>query len=469
MSDIGKIFKAAIEGHEMPFDAGAWDKLNKQLDNPMEDAFRNALEGHEAPYNPKAWKAIKGRVNSTPSILHWVSGTAAALGLIAIGIFVSTPNDDMDVIVNATPSYKHAPISSIENNTEKQKTQSENILEENSLAETEEIRSTSETTEKNIARANNADFIAPIPNSSLAPIDTSTDFAGPEMTPSFTESPKYGEEIKTRKNTNEDFSEHNLKNNELLALFSIETSTICTGEVLHVSPESTENNLIYEWLFGDGNRKIALNAQHSYVHAGSYTISLNVYDHGHSTLLATHTEAIHIKESPAADFTIHQPTEHLPAFQFECLTEEKEHVTWKINNQLFADKDLFEYTFKQKGNYNVQLKTTNSNNCSSIIEKSIEVKEDFNLYAPTAFSTESATNNYFMPSALEVMNKEFEMVIFNKAGNQIYQTKNVNEPWRGIDSRMNDMAPSGEMYTWIVYLKNSNGTTDRYFGQVLKL
>lgn len=464
MSNFEKLFKSAVEGHEVPFDPSAWDKLSQQLPDPMKDAFRNAVEGHEAPFNPNAWNAIKGSIGTSSALYKWIGGSAAVLAIAAAGFFF-LPSDDKEEIAqpiainqpsvsNNQPVDANLPVD-IDNPT------LDSELEDQIRAQASTVQNVNAPNKENIESIENKD-VTTVPKIDNSSITTDLkDLNGDDT------------EIKDGSVTLED-KDQDLKEpvKEIIsyqefAYFELSEGAICANEEITFSPFKPTKQLSYVWNFGDGISSNQSTSSHKFKAAGEFDVTLVVIDRNTNENLATYSQVIQVNPSPSAAFTNKNQFD-TPTVLLSATANQNCHYSWKINNQLFADKSMVEYTFREKGNYQISLTATNNFGCSVTESENIEIENDFNLYAPNAFSPSEITNNTFIPKALEVMNKEFRMVIYNRAKQMVYETSNANQPWDGIDMRTNAQAPN-EVYTWVVYLKNANGTTDRYYGQITKL
>ncbi len=96
------------------------------------------------------------------------------------------------------------------------------------------------------------------------------------------------------------------------------------------------------------------------------------------------------------------------------------------------------YKIRERGLYNLVL--SNGKNCSIRDEISITEQCSYNLYLPTAFSPNGdGKNDYFGPESFETY--EFEFLIFNRWGQNIYSSSNLNEKWDGTLG--NKKSPTG--------------------------
>jgi gliding motility-associated-like protein len=86
---------------------------------------------------------------------------------------------------------------------------------------------------------------------------------------------------------------------------------------------------------------------------------------------------------------------------------------------------------------------------------SIFVEVHYRVYAPTAFSPNGdGVNDTFFLFGLGTDLKEFNLTIFNRFGQTVFQSKNVNEGWNGRLMNAGKIMPA-EVYTWqaeIVYI-----------------
>ena len=66
------------------------------------------------------------------------------------------------------------------------------------------------------------------------------------------------------------------------------------------------------------------------------------------------------------------------------------------------------------------------------------------------------------------MNVDFTMNIYNKQGKLIFKTKNINQPWNGMNQNTGQKCNQGS-YVWVVQLVNKNGDPEQYNGALLLL
>ncbi|MDD5571117.1 MAG: gliding motility-associated C-terminal domain-containing protein, partial [Bacteroidales bacterium] len=124
------------------------------------------------------------------------------------------------------------------------------------------------------------------------------------------------------------------------------------------------------------------------------------------------------------------------------------------------------HTFTAVGTYVVCLKVTDSQNCVDSICKPIIVKDIFTVYIPNAFSPNSdILNEGFIPQGYRIDPDEFTMMIFNRWGEQIYKTNDLNKPWNGRFNNTGDLVQIG-VYVYRVVVKELEGPEHEFIGRV---
>jgi gliding motility-associated-like protein len=458
MSDINKILKEAVEGFEAPYDASIWENISSEL-SPMEDAFRESVKGHEAAYNPKAWSAIKNQIGSSSTLLQWIAGSAAAVTLV-VGAIAFIPSDDSALTEQTSPSKidNNAAIVFNENKT------TENKITTNTntpLIENETLNNDQPVGNMNIADnlSDNGDALVNDGGSDQNNGTTTPDQVGQEPV-----NPVDGMIVVPMDDTPENNDIEEVVDFKYSADFSVSADEVCAGEKILFNPKVVKGNAIHVWDFGDGTYSSESTASHVFENAGNYDVTLTIRDKNSNKVLASSKESVTINGLPSIEFTWEKDNAAIPTVDFINLTEVGQDWSWKVNGRMISDKNEFEYTFREKGVYTVELSASNDNGCTNSVREEITVESDYDLFAPNAFSPNGdGQNETFLPKALLLVDKEFTMVVYNQAGNLVYATQSANEPWDGRAAD-NSVAPGGS-YIWVVTLKNGNGQLEEYTGQ----
>jgi gliding motility-associated-like protein len=243
-------------------------------------------------------------------------------------------------------------------------------------------------------------------------------------------------------------------------------------EVIFTIPNFPENEGESEWNFGDGSEPQKGNRlTHIYTTPGVYNVQLSFRNKG-CTARATIENAVTVHESPKVDFSL--PEEVLisnPEIQLTNLSTvlANNKYTWKITGLNDRAGEVHpRISFPKIGKYQVTLLAENEFGCKSELTKTLEVKNDFNIYIPTSFSPNFDRLNdefkpVFSPYGLDL--KSYEMEIFDRWGHAIYRTKDVNEGWNGrIDNKGEPMKE--EVYIYRIKYKDLDGNSYNKMGHV---
>jgi len=449
MDKFDKILKEAVEGYEAPFDPQAWANVSSQLG--FDAVVKKAVEGYQAPYNPQAWANVSSQLSSNGSMMKWIIGSAAVITLL-VGTVYFMQEDKI------TPSN----LAVTSNTVEPSKTETELIVA-NDNDKTENVETVDETTNTVNPSVNNNGNSSNNGNVVVTPNNNGNSHIVPNLNGGHTT-------ITNTIPTNDseiDIVEPILVTIKLNSRFNTASLTACAGNEFIFTPEDINQNAIYGWDFGDGTYSNSKVGTHTYTRSGNYVVSLILKDFRSNKILSNSTLDIVVNPTPTTQFSWEKSNEIIPTISFINLTEDAQTWAWDIKGMKTSADNQFEYTFRKKGTYLVELTAENEFGCQSSVQKPILIESDYNLFAPTAFSPDGDyKNDMFIPEALRMMDVNFTMVIYNKAGTAVYQTNNVNAPWDGTNMNDNTVATDGA-YVWKVQFKNANGETEMYEGQVI--
>ena len=134
---------------------------------------------------------------------------------------------------------------------------------------------------------------------------------------------------------------------------------------------------------------------------------------------------------PDANFTIISDpvTENLP-IAFQNLTTNGYGYEWYFGDGGYSDLIHPTHTYDMSGIYEVTLIATDSKGCIDSITIPIEIFKEFYIYIPNAFIPNGDRfNEVFSGSFVGV--KEIEIEIFNRWGQMVYSSQDLNFEWDG--------------------------------------
>ncbi|MBX3162904.1 MAG: gliding motility-associated C-terminal domain-containing protein [Bacteroidetes bacterium] len=180
------------------------------------------------------------------------------------------------------------------------------------------------------------------------------------------------------------------------------------------------------------NKKFSANKlNYCFNQAGTHTIQANVRDEN-SCANSIVTQVI-VYPQPIADFsyTPTQPIESLDEVQFINTSKNAEKFEWNISviNQTSQEKNT-SALFENTGTYVVALTAQNEKQCLDTAIKSIYVLPDFTIFVPNIFTPNGDNlNETFKPVVRG--QKEYRFQIFNRWGQKIFETTDINQGWDG--------------------------------------
>jgi gliding motility-associated-like protein len=416
----------------------------------FEKIIKESVEGFEAPYDAQAWANVSAQLGKKGGGMKWIIGSAAAVVLISGTVYMmqdetATPVDQAltENTIQPTEEVITNPVVS-------------NPVELNEgVSENNETGSTSNGVETAVTHSSGST------TNGQNPTDHNTGSTGTEVNPTTTQTGT------TTNNTSASNDPEVIAPVKTNARFVASSNAACMNTEFIFTPEDMNQNANFVWEFGDGSFSNSKIASHTYTRSGTFNVTLSLKDAKTNKTLSKSAVEVVVNPVPAVNFAWEQSNNLIPTINFINLTEDADKFAWDIKGVKTSTETQIDYTFRKKGTYIVELSAGNEFGCTNAIQKPIEVKSDYNLLAPTAFTPNGDNkNDYFIPEALRIMDVAFTMVVFDKSGKVMYQTTEVNMPWDGNNATDNSIAEDGA-YVWKVQFKNSNGELEMYEGQVI--
>ena len=94
--------------------------------------------------------------------------------------------------------------------------------------------------------------------------------------------------------------------------------------------------------------------------------------------------------------------------------------------------------------------------------------KSFNLLAPNSFSPNGdGTNDTWIPVALTSGYYNFELRVYDRNNNLIFESRDVESKFDG--KPFGQLAPSGEVFLWKVITTDPNGIVQEFGGSVISI
>jgi gliding motility-associated-like protein len=123
------------------------------------------------------------------------------------------------------------------------------------------------------------------------------------------------------------------------------------------------------------------------------------------------------------------------------------------------------FLYTEAGNYAITLVAKSDKGCIDTVTKTILVSEDFGVFVPNAFTpNDDGLNDVFFAKGFGIT--AFQMQIFDRWGEKIFQSHDINDAWDGTyQLRGSKMIQEG-VYTWRITLTNVFGKSKEITGHV---
>jgi gliding motility-associated-like protein len=205
---------------------------------------------------------------------------------------------------------------------------------------------------------------------------------------------------------------------------------------------SNDENIHYVWSFGDGSTALGDSLSHTYLQSGYMSVTLiATNEHGCSSTF-TEQDAVQVFEKPIAEFKTYPEIVFIGSDDLTLtnLSENALHSYYIIGSDTILGATTT-YSFSDEGVYPITQVVTSGLGCSDEITHTVIVEFGSEYYVPSAFTPNNdGKNDEFKIIGSEV--KEFSLVIFDRWGNEIFESDDINTSWDGIASKDNPM-PEG--------------------------
>jgi len=251
--------------------------------------------------------------------------------------------------------------------------------------------------------------------------------------------------------------------------FSESDSTGCTPFCIDFTVDFPISSILYTWNFNN-ELKNGQSVQNCFENSGIYSVSLSGLTNLGCSDTLLKLDYIIINQSPVANFLV-KPSKTLDIldanFEFENISENGDSFFWDLGDGTTSNQFELKYKYKLIGDYCVNLVATSQFStgipfCIDSTETCIKVNPISVLYIPNSFSPNfDGVNDRFL--ATGSMITDFEISIFNRWGEQIYHSFDVDNGW---DGTYGDKICPQDVYIYVINWRNLNRTKQYNSGTV---
>lgn len=257
--------------------------------------------------------------------------------------------------------------------------------------------------------------------------------------------------------------------------FSIEDTSGCATFCPKFTDTSTPAGILnsWQWNFGDnGSVSFDQNPVHCFTSTGTYSISLQGSTINGCTGSSAQNSAITIHPVPVASFTFTpiNATTSNPEIQFTNTSVNATSWLWNFGDETTSQSTANNpvHAYENAGEYCAYLKAVNRFGCTSFARECLTIEADFTFYVPNAFTPGSTNgiNDFFTGYGTNI--DKFNMLIFDRWGEQIFQTSDIYKGWDGT-AKGGKNPGKQDVYTYKIEVTDFRGNVHKYVGHVTLL
>ena len=213
------------------------------------------------------------------------------------------------------------------------------------------------------------------------------------------------------------------------------------------------------WDFGDGGQDTVISPRYEYQETGIYSVGLEI-----TSPLGCYTSReypfwIQVKPSPIANFSYSPDpvTSNNSTVAFKDRSEDA--ISWQyiFNDEVSVFQPDVNYTFQDTGLQVVQLVVLHPSGCPDTLTQLIDVIPLASIFLPNAFSPNGdGINDLFKPKGNFFGVKDYELRIYNRWGEQIFETQDPDEGWNGRVLNVRNQSPPG-VYVYKLFYTGPRG------------
>ncbi|MCB0431165.1 MAG: PKD domain-containing protein [Flavobacteriales bacterium] len=186
----------------------------------------------------------------------------------------------------------------------------------------------------------------------------------------------------------------------------------------------------YYWDFGDGEQSTDRFPSHVYTDPGSYDISLKMVTRQGCTDSLKKKALLKIYPVPEAKYTVDTYEQDIMHPEFSFTDQSFNAIEWYW---AFGDGDSSEVTnpihvYNDTGWFDVSLMVEDARGCRDTTWDKVYIEPVVSFYVPNVFTPNDDGKNDVFHVYGEYI-KEFHMLIFDRWGNVIFETNNMNQGW----------------------------------------
>ncbi|MCY1719317.1 gliding motility-associated C-terminal domain-containing protein [Prolixibacteraceae bacterium Z1-6] len=255
-------------------------------------------------------------------------------------------------------------------------------------------------------------------------------------------------------------------------ILSAENTSGCSPITVNFSATTNKPAQAFEWDFGDNRNSEEQNPSHTFLNSNddiiAFDISLTAYSVDGCDNTATYKDWVQVYPVPIAGFNADSYEVLItdPVVTFTNTSHAATSYNWDFGDSASISHEINPFhRYVSMSLYDIVLEAQNELNCADTIVKQVAVTFD-KLFPPNAFSPNATAEDdrVFRIYSEGVLDDGYQLLIFNRWGEVIFESNSQNVGWDGRMKNAN-FAPAG-VYTWVLQYTDFTGKTHKQQGTV---
>jgi len=256
--------------------------------------------------------------------------------------------------------------------------------------------------------------------------------------------------------------------NPLPEVYLSPQSEIACGKVILDLNNNAANSSDAEflWDFGDGTYSNQENPSKSYTQTGIYNVTLTVTTQFgcQNSSQANMNVTVNPQSVAQFEFTPEETDILNPEITFDNFSTEATYYFWNFGDDATSNELDPVHKYEEKGTYIITLITSNNFGCKDTLSKELLINPTYNFYIPNAFTPNNDGDNDIFTAVGEEI-EEFNMQIFNRWGELLYETSDLQNGWDGTAKGGRDVSMES-VYVYNIKLRDWQGLNHKFIGKV---
>lgn len=253
--------------------------------------------------------------------------------------------------------------------------------------------------------------------------------------------------------------------------FIANITSVCEQECINFTNTSNINapdsNKAFYWTFSDGQISTDENPTICFYNQGAYDVELKIISNNNCSDSAINPNYITIHPKPVAYFTIN-PSVQISTYQDIGVTDGSIYgnfYNYDFGNGKTSTDVNPHFFYADTGDYLITQIIESQFGCKDTFEREVRVFQEMLVYVPNTFTPdEDNTNEIFKPSLIGVDEDNYEFLVFNRWGQLIFTTDDINKGW---DGTYKNVLSQTDTYVWKINCQSkATGEKFNYIGHV---